>query len=70
MNDTALTSPLQATVYTQVGCKVGAEDFQEAKTVDNPILIHAAMIPGKAFGDPRLVKRGLHYMRQCESTNR
>ena len=38
--------------------------------MDNPIIIHAEKIKGTAFGDPRLEKRGLHYMKQCFSTNR
>jgi hypothetical protein len=30
--------------------------------MDNPILIHAQEVGSQAFGDPRLVKRGLIYM--------
>jgi hypothetical protein len=33
--------------------------------MDNPIIIHAEQITGTAFGDPLLVKRELHYMKQC-----
>ena len=33
--------------------------------MNNPIIIHAEKIEGTAFGDPRLVKRGPHYMSQC-----
>ena len=36
----------------------------------NPILIHAEQAKGKAFGDPRLVKRGQNYMKQCYRNNR
>ena len=32
--------------------------------MDNPILIHAQQIGKTAFGDPRLVKRGRHWMSQ------
>jgi hypothetical protein len=32
----------------------------------NPILIHAEQAKGKAFGDPRLVKRGRNCMKQSE----
>ena len=35
----------------------------------NPILIHAEQAKGKAFGDPRLVKRGRNYMKQCYESN-
>ena len=31
--------------------------------MDNPILIHAEQHQGKAFGDPRLLKRGHRYMK-------
>ncbi len=45
------------------------EDLREGQIVDNPILIHAEQIAGTAFGDPRLVKRGQHYMQQCSNIN-
>jgi hypothetical protein len=35
--------------------------------MDNPILIHAEQIGRKAFGDPRLAKRGLNCMSQSVS---
>jgi hypothetical protein len=30
--------------------------------MDNPILVHAQQVGRKAFGDPRLVKRGRNCM--------
>ena len=36
-------------------------DYRQKRTekaMDNPILIHAKQVGRKAFGDPRLVKRG------------
>jgi hypothetical protein len=35
--------------------------LREVETVNNPILIHASLLEGTAFGDPRLVKREQHY---------
>jgi len=35
----------------------------------NPILIYAERTKGKAFGDPRLVKRGRNCMKQCYGSN-
>lgn len=32
--------------------------------MDNPILVHAHQSASTVFGDPRLVKRGRHYMNQ------
>ena len=57
-------------MYTQVGCKVGAEDFLKAKTMNNPILIHASTALGTAFGDPRLIKRGQHQSINIRQINR
>ena len=37
------------------------------KKVENPIKIHAQQSEGKAFGDPRLIKRGQHYTKQWEN---
>jgi hypothetical protein len=38
--------------------------------MDNPILIHDAKVKGVTFGDPRLVKRGLHCMKRWVGINR
>ncbi len=35
--------------------------------MDNPIIIHAQEAGKKAFGDPRLVKRGLIYTSRYDS---
>ena len=35
--------------------------------MDNPILIHAEEVGQKAYGDPRLVKRGLICMNPYDS---
>ena len=39
------------------------------KKLENPIKIHAQQSQGKAFGDPRLIKRGQHYTKQWENIN-
>ncbi len=38
--------------------------------MENPILIHNEVTNGKAFGDPRLVKRGDRYTKKWLNTNR
>jgi len=37
--------------------------------VSNPIRIHAQAVGVKAFGDPRLSKRGQYCMKQWENIN-
>jgi hypothetical protein len=52
------------------GYRVHTSQFRIKKTLkvgekmENPILIHAALIDSQAFGDPRLVKRGRRYTPQ------
>ena len=69
----SLTSPptpllIKATVYTQVGVKYEGEGKAGINEMENPIEIHASRFEGKAFGDPRLIKRGRNYTMQWEST--
>ena len=47
---------------THKSVETGFETFRKMLNMDNPILIHAQQVGRKAFGDPRLVKRGLIYM--------
>jgi hypothetical protein len=37
--------------------------------VENPIRVHAQLVEGKAFGDPRLIKREQHCTDLWENIN-
>jgi hypothetical protein len=54
-------------VYTQVDVNYREEESLGATQMENPIEIHASRFEGRAFGDPRLIKRGRNYTMRWES---